>query len=352
LMMMAMAMYRTKAISDIDDDDVDDDGDGDVQDEGNQRDQDDEISGEGHANPLLETERIRIEMGHTELNDEAESLPQDAKASNEGTAAEEGDGESTSDEEESVPDPPPQSAASKKGPAPLPRGKRAKAKRIASKYKDQDEEDRLAAQALIGSTVGREKAAAETAVKAKREAELTFQKERRRAQHQRTLKETAEHEEVRKLMLDEGIEMLDDAEAQKATSLDIFVGTPLPGDEIIDAIPVCAPWNAMGKYKYKVKLQPGPVKKGKAVKEVLGRWVAAADSAAKAKVIDTESRDPERMWPREVELIRGWKAEECINVVPVGKVRVMMAGGAAGASAPKGAPKGKGKGAGRGKGKR
>ncbi len=79
----------------------------------------------------------------------------------------------------------------------------------------------------------------------------------------------------------------------------------------------------------------------------------AADSTAKTKVIDVESREPVRMWPREVELIRGWKAEECINVVPVGKVRVMMAGGTgAGSGGTKGPQQGKGRGGGRVKGKR
>jgi nuclear export mediator factor NEMF len=49
------------------------------------------------------------------------------------------------------------------------------------------------------------------------------------------------------------------------------------------------------------------------------------------------------MWPREVELLKGWKVEEITNTVPVGKVRVMMAGGSAGAAAGKGQQnKGKG----------
>jgi len=227
----------------------------------------------------------------------------------------------------------------KKGASPLPRGKRSKTKKIATKYKDQDEEDRLAAQQLIGAALGREKAEAEAKTKAQREAEAAFQKERRRAQHLRNQKETAEHEEVRKMMLEEGLQVLDDDELQKMTPLDAFVGTPLPGDEIIEAIPVCAPWAAMGKYKYKAKLQPGAQKKGKAVKEILDRWVTA--SAGKG-VIDLESRDSEKMWPREVELLRGWKAEECINCVPVGKVRVMMAGGAAGAAGKGQQSKGRG----------
>jgi len=77
--------------------------------------------------------------------------------------------------------------------------------------------------------------------------------------------------------------------------------TPLLG-HYLKAIPVCAPWAATGKYKYKAKLQPGAQKKGKAVKEILGRCVS--DSGVKGRV-DEKSEDSERMWPRAVELIRG-----------------------------------------------
>jgi hypothetical protein len=233
----------------------------------------------------------------------------------------------------------PSQQSPKKGPAPPKRGKKGKAKKIATKYKDQDEEDRLAAQQLIGAAAGLEKAEAEAKAKAAREAELAFQKERRRAQHQRTQEETAEHEEIRRLMLEEGQDVLGEGEEGKMTSFETLVGIPLKGDEILEAIPVCAPWAAMGKYKYKAKLQPGAQKKGKAVKEVVGRWLI--DSGGKGKV-DERSEDTERMWPREVELLKGWKVEEVTNTIPVGKVRVMMAGGSAGA-ASKG-PQAKGRG--------
>ncbi|KAK2930045.1 hypothetical protein FoTM2_010385 [Fusarium oxysporum f. sp. vasinfectum] len=204
------------------------------------------------------------------------------------------------------------------------RGQKGKAKKIASKYKHQDEEDRAAAEALIGATVGQKKAEAEAKAKVDRELELAAAKERRRAQHQREQKETAEHEEIRRVMMEEGVDILDEDEASQMTVLDSIVGTPLPGDEILEIIPVCAPWNALGRYKYKAKLQPGATKKGKAVKEVLDRWKAAS---TKKGVVDETARDTERMWPREVELIKALKPEETFNVVPVGKVRVMMAGG-------------------------
>ncbi|KFA48617.1 hypothetical protein S40293_04545 [Stachybotrys chartarum IBT 40293] len=232
---------------------------------------------------------------------------------------------------------------------PAKRGQRGKAKKIANKYKFQDDEDRAAAEALIGASAGQQRAEAEAKAKADREAELAAAKERRRMQHQRRQKETAEHEEIRKVMMDEGLDVLDHDEAEQATALDTLVGTPLPGDEILEVVPMCAPWNALVKFKYKTKLQPGATKKGKAVKEILDRLKVAS---AKRGVVDDNARDSERMWPREAELLKSLKPEEVINCVPVGKVRVMLAGGtgAGGAGDGKGRARGQGKGGRGGKG--
>jgi len=241
-----------------------------------------------------------------------------------------------------LPTPPPKP----KGPAPLPRGKRTKAKKAAQRYKDQDESDRLAAQALMGSSAGRAKADAEAAARAARDAEEEFNKERRKAQHARTQAEMARHEEARKAtMLGEGEEEEEEErqEREKEGGLDNLVATALPGDEIVAAVAVCAPWAAMGRYKYKVKLQPGGTKKGKAVKEMLGRWAA---DAGRRGAVDAGARDAEKMWPREVELLAGLRAEEVVGVVPVGKVRVVVAGG--GAKGDAGGPKGRGRGKGNG----
>ncbi|PMD31765.1 putative nuclear export mediator factor Nemf [Hyaloscypha variabilis F] len=300
------------------------------------------------ANPLqtqLQPEHVDSDQEPHPITEQIAQLQVAEKASVPSREPEVEEDESEPESDDEIPQAsgiqtPSQKGAPKKGPPPAKRGKKGKAKKIATKYKDQDEEDRLAAQKLIGAAAGLEKARAEAEAKAAREAELAFQKERRRAQHQRTQKETAEHEELRRLMLEEGQDVLDEGEEEKMTTFEALVGMPLKGDEILEAIPICAPWAAMARFKYKAKLQPGAQKKGKAVKEILGRWVA--DTGAKGKVDET-STDTERMWPREVELLKGWKVEEITNTVPVGKVRVMMAGGSAGTAAGKGAQnKGKG----------
>jgi hypothetical protein len=219
--------------------------------------------------------------------------------------------------------------------APLPRGKRAKAKKQAAKYAAQDEEDRELAMRLLGSKSGQQ--AAETAAQEKRQKEeqAAADKQRRREQHLRAQAAGKAAEEARRAALenaeddDEGDEVL----KTNLQNLDAFTGRPLPNDELVSAIPVCAPWSALSSYKYKAKIQPGSTKRGKAVKEVLSIW----DHAGKdAKALDKSSQDVERIWPKEIELIRGWKETEVVGVVPVSKVRVMIAGGRRGAEAAKG----------------
>ncbi|KAF2640381.1 hypothetical protein P280DRAFT_34630 [Massarina eburnea CBS 473.64] len=233
------------------------------------------------------------------------------------------------------------SQASKASKAPLPRGKRAKAKKLAAKYADQDEEDRALALRLLGAKS--EQNAAETVAQDKRskEEEAAVTKQRRRDQHLRAQAMGKAAEEARRAAQanpaaqdedDEGDEVL----RSNLLALDSFTGRPLPNDTLLSAIPVCAPWSALASYKYKAKMQPGALKRGKAVKEILAKW----DQAGKnVKAVDTTMQDKERIWPREMELVRGWKEAEVVGAVPVGKVRIMMGGGYNGGGGGQGAKK-------------
>lgn len=225
------------------------------------------------------------------------------------------------------------------------RGKRGKAKRQAAKYADQDEEDREMAMKLLGSRAAEERREAETTEKTVQKETAEEARARRRAQHEKAQKEGLEAEEIRRLNLEEGVQDLDEEETAQMTQLDSFVGTPLPGDEILEAIPVCAPWTAMGKYKYKVKLQPGQQKKGKAIREILTNWNKAG---AEKKNVDSTGQDREMIWPREADLVRGLKEVEVVGIVPVKTMRVMMSGGSGGADKGKGGAKARGQKKGRG----
>lgn len=221
------------------------------------------------------------------------------------------------------------SQASKASKGPLPRGKRGKAKKLAAKYADQDEEDRQLALRLLGAQSG--PSAAETAAQdqRKKDEEAAANKQRRREQHLRAQATGKAAEEARRAAnADDAAPAEDEGDDEQLVAnlanLDAFIGRPLPDDDLLSAIPVCAPWSALSTYKYKAKMQPGSLKRGKAVKDVLSKW----DNAGKdAKATDKFSKDVERIWPREMELIRGWKETEVVSVVSVPKVRVMMAGG-------------------------
>jgi hypothetical protein len=51
--------------------------------------------------------------------------------------------------------------------------------------------------------------------------------------------------------------------------LSSVICNPREEDCILYAIPCCAPYQAMGTFKYKVKLTPGTAKRGKAAKTAL-----------------------------------------------------------------------------------
>ena len=225
------------------------------------------------------------------------------------------------------------------------RSKRAKDKRAAAKYAHQDDDERELALRLVGANKGKAAKAQKAAeAKEQRERDAEAQRQRRRAQHERA----AEAERKRQAQFtengtDDYNEETAAAEAADLTWIPALVGTPTTDDEVIAAIPVCAPWAALGRYKYKVKLQPGSVKKGKAVKEIVGRWVSETTTGKVKKEHAEEAgiprADAERLREREGELIKGWKDTEIINTMVVGKVRIMIAGAGSG-----GGDKGKGKG--------
>lgn len=217
-------------------------------------------------------------------------------------------------------------------PKKMTRGKRSKAKRQAAKYAEQDDEDRELAMKLLGSRAADERREEEAAAKVVEKESAEEARARRRAQHEKVQKEGLAAEELRRLTLEEGGQELDEEEAAQMALLDSFVGTPLPGDEILEAIPVCAPWTAMAKYKYKVKLQPGQQKKGKAIREILTVWNRAGGDK---RNIDSSSQDKEMIWPREAELVRGLKDVEVVGIVPVKSLRVVISGGSAGGGGDK-----------------
>lgn len=67
------------------------------------------------------------------------------------------------------------------------------------------------------------------------------------------------------VMDEDDIHELGDEEKEKLIDLDYLTGIPVASDILLYAVPVCAPYNALQTYKYRVKITPGTAKKGKGI---------------------------------------------------------------------------------------
>lgn len=231
------------------------------------------------------------------------------------------------------------SVSSKK--VPPVRGKRGKIKKIKGKYANQDDEDRAFALRLLGSAVAIEKIEEDATAKLSQERHRATQNQRRSEQHALASELGKKEEEIRKIKFEERNQAPED-EAGESIDMDTLVGKPLPGDEILDMLVVCGPWDALGgKCKWRAKLQPGATKKGKVVREILGNWLSLVAEREKRKNFstsqgDAETATEERTESRESELLMGIKEQEVVGVVPVSNCRVVMGTLGVGGSKAKG----------------
>jgi NFACT protein C-terminal domain len=69
--------------------------------------------------------------------------------------------------------------------------------------------------------------------------------------------------------------------ASELAEISALTAQPLDEDELLYAVPMCAPYDALAKCKYRVKLVPGPQKKGKAAKQALELLTALPNCTAR-----------------------------------------------------------------------
>ncbi|KAF9407207.1 hypothetical protein BGZ94_002787 [Podila epigama] len=290
------------------------------------------------------------------------------------------------------------------------RGKKGKAKKIKEKYADQDEEERQLRLELLAPDRGPQLKGKRAKKEAEKKAEKAALAEKRRIQQEEYLKQhggkggegankakkgnnnkgvpkesgystslgpkgkgvegqeqgqdedvDADHhaaigpdddaEEVRRLLQEENVKMLEPEDFENLTVLDGLTGKPVPSDVLQFAVPVCAPYGSLQKFKYKVKLIPGTMKKGKAVKTAVNHFLMNVNSSGSERrgpaggsnaVADAEAA----LEARERELIKMVKDEEMINAM-LGKVKISAPGVEAakkkGGSGGGGGSKGKGR---------
>jgi hypothetical protein len=97
--------------------------------------------------------------------------------------------------------------------------------------------------------------------------------------------------EIAKIMEEEGITEEIDGEA--ADELEKLTGCPVSEDGVLYAMPMCGPYSSMLNFKYRVKLTPGPMKKGKAAKQAIDLFTRSRECTAIEKGLIKQLTDPE-----------------------------------------------------------
>ncbi|XP_020205695.1 nuclear export mediator factor NEMF isoform X2 [Cajanus cajan] len=206
------------------------------------------------------------------------------------------------------------------------RGQKGKLKKIKEKYADQDEEERNIRMALLassGKSIKKEEVSSENEALEKGEkpssgpsdAPKICYKCKKAGHLSRDCKEqqddllhrhaTGEAEENSKMtaidtsqadrvaMEEDDIHEIGEEEKEKLNDVDYLTGNPLPNDILLYAVPVCGPYNAVQSYKYRVKIIPGPAKKGKAAKTAMNLFSHMSEATSREKELMKACTDPE-----------------------------------------------------------
>mmetsp|Transcript_4509 Transcript_4509/g.8679 ORF Transcript_4509/g.8679 Transcript_4509/m.8679 type:complete len:1337 (+) Transcript_4509:102-4112(+) len=115
---------------------------------------------------------------------------------------------------------------------------------------------------------------------------------------------------------DDGVD--DTAEISKLTS------KPFPEDVILHAIPVCAPYSTLSQYKYRVKLVPGNLKRGKAAKQCLEIFLHNHNNNSNSDK-SKEVEDNNAFNSRCIDLIKAINDNEWVQAI-CGDVKISSAG--------------------------
>lgn len=199
------------------------------------------------------------------------------------------------------------------------RGKKGKMKKIAQKYADQDDEERVLRMDALGTLKQKQQIEADNEARIKKEenskklqiinAQLAA--ERRKKQSEREFNKyllgtTDEDEE------ESGIE-------NYLEIMDYMVSKPQPTDNVYALVPVFGPWQAFQKFKYKVKFQPGTGKKGKAMSDAL-HWLTS-------RKMDLTGTDTDIDWQNERDILLSTKHLDLIGCFTVNKVKLVLPNG-------------------------
>ncbi|KAL1359000.1 uncharacterized protein [Arachis hypogaea] len=211
---------------------------------------------------------------------------------------------------------------SKAGSQKISRGQKGKLKKIKEKYADQDEEERSIRMALLASSgksnkkeeTSSEKDAPDKGIKpgnGPSEAPKICFKCKKAGHLSRDCKEQLDSHSIgeteenlnkrasnpsqadRVAMEEDDINEIGEEEKEKLNDVDYLTGNPLPNDILLYAVPVCGPYNAVQSYKYRVKIIPGSLKKGKAAKTAMNLFSHMSEATSREKELMKACTDPE-----------------------------------------------------------
>ena len=177
------------------------------------------------------------------------------------------------------------------------RGKHGKEKKIREKYADQDEEERAMRLELLGS-VKKQQPAIEV----------------KKSNGDKPKQPRGEDQETRKrapiihvteaaagaVAGEEEAEEEESSELVEFLAADYFTLSPMEGSQYLFALPVCFPTSALSPARFRLKLVPGSLKKGKAVKSALS-------------LLTSPSTCPLQQWR---DLMRAVPENEMLTVMP------------------------------------
>ncbi|KAJ2998668.1 hypothetical protein HDV02_004199 [Globomyces sp. JEL0801] len=174
----------------------------------------------------------------------------------------------------------------------IPRGKKAKMKKIKAKYADQDEEEKQMMLELLGSAKGPQPKGKKAKAQVAKSKELSQKIERSGPKTTSSTKQEKLHDTKQAVP-----KLLTDDFEVPFTNLNQLTGQPDENDVITGCLPVCAPWIALQKYKYKLKILPGSSKRGKAAKQALHSFITLGEKLKVSESEITHIKDiPEQEW--------------------------------------------------------
>lgn len=191
------------------------------------------------------------------------------------------------------------------------RGKKGKMKKINAKYADQDEEEKLMRMEALGTLKQIKDREKQQEAEAKRQAELEKEKYSDKGAERTRIKEA---KQLKKYLQDDE----DGVDGQYLEQLDSLLPKLGKEDVIGGIVPVFAPWSALNKFKYKVKIQPGFGKKGKSVGEAIHYF--------STRKVDASMDDLDLDWPAEHEMLKDAKPNDISGVFTVSKVKLVLPG--------------------------